>query len=55
MRRVYAFEAGGCTAGRPGVVHVLDEELQETGRIPLERCSAGATVVRIGLEAGQSF
>jgi hypothetical protein len=54
-RRVYAIEAGGCTAGRPGIVHVLDEELEEIRRIPLERCSAGATVVRIGLEAGQDF
>jgi hypothetical protein len=30
-------------------------ELEEIRRIPLERCSAGATVVRIGLEAGQDF
>ncbi len=51
--RVYAIEAGECTAGRPGVVHVLDDALEEIRRIPLERCSAGATVVRIGLEAGQ--
>ena len=48
--RVYAIEAGGCAAGQPGVAHVLDEELEEIGRIPLGRCSAGATVVRIGLE-----
>ena len=49
--RVYAIEAGECLAGRPGVAHVLDEELEEVGRITLGRCSAGATVVRIGLEA----
>jgi hypothetical protein len=54
-RRVYAIEAGGCTAGRPGIVHVLDVELEEIRRIPLERCSAGARVVRIGLVAGQDF
>jgi hypothetical protein len=53
--RVYAIEAGECVAGRPGVAHVLDEELEEIGRIPLGRCSAGATVVRIGLEAGSSL
>ncbi len=49
-RRVYAIEAGGCAPGQPGVAHVLDEELEEIGRITLGRCSAGATVVRIGLE-----
>ena len=49
--RVYAIEAGECVAGRRGVAHVLDEELEEIGRITLGRCSAGATVVRIGLEA----
>jgi len=54
--RVYAIEAGECVAGRPGVAHVLDEELLEIGRITLERCSAGATVVQIGLEpAGNSL
>jgi hypothetical protein len=54
-RRVYAIEAGGCVAGQPGVAHVLDEELVEIGRITLGRCSAGATVVRIGLEAGANL
>lgn len=54
-RRVYAIEAGGCTAGRRGAAHVLDEKLEEIGRILLERCSGGATVVRIGQEAGQDF
>lgn len=49
--RVYAIEAGGCAAGQPGFAHVLDEDLEEIGRITLGRCSAGATVVRIGLEA----
>ena len=53
--RVYAIEAGACVAGRPGVAHVLDEELEEIGRITLQRCSAGATVVQIGLEAGSSL
>jgi hypothetical protein len=53
--RVYAIEAGGCVAGQPGVAHVLDEELEEIGRITLGRCSAGATVVRIGLEAGDTL
>ncbi len=48
--RVYAIEAGGCAAGQPGIAHVLDEDLEEIGRIPLGRCSAGAAVVRIGLE-----
>ena len=36
--------------GQVGVAHVLDEELEEIGRITLGRCSAGAAVVRIGLE-----
>jgi hypothetical protein len=54
-RRVYAIEAGGCVAGHPGVAHVLDEELVEIGRITLGRCSAGATVVRIGLEPGANL
>jgi hypothetical protein len=53
--RVYAIEAGGCAPGRPGVAHVLDEDLEEIGRITLGRCPAGATVVRIGLEAGDSL
>jgi len=53
--RVYAIEAGGCVAGQPGVAHVLDEELAEIGRIPLGRCSAGATIVQIGLEAADSL
>jgi hypothetical protein len=50
--RVYAIEAGGCVAGRLGVAHVLDEDLEEIGRIALGRCSSGAVVVRIGVEAG---
>jgi len=54
-RRVYAIEAGGCVAGHPGVAHVLDEQLVEIGRITLGRCSAGATVVRIGLEPGANL
>ncbi|MGH7579055.1 MAG: hypothetical protein ACREM9_02710, partial [Gemmatimonadales bacterium] len=49
--RVYAIESGGCVAGQFGAAHVLDEDLEEIGRIPLGRCSAGAVVVRIGLEA----
>jgi hypothetical protein len=49
--RVYAIEAGGCVAGQAGIAHVLDEELEEVGRITLGRCSAGATVVQIGVEA----
>jgi hypothetical protein len=53
--RVYAVEAGGCAAGEPGVAHVLDEELEEIGRITLGRCSAGATVVRIGQEGTDSL
>jgi hypothetical protein len=53
--RVYAIEAGECVAGRLGVAHVLDEELEEIGRITLGRCAAGATVVRIGLEAGDTL
>jgi hypothetical protein len=48
--RVYAIEAGACLPGQGGVAHVLDEELEEINRIGLGRCSAGATVVRIGLE-----
>jgi hypothetical protein len=54
-RRVYAIEAGGCVAGQSGIAHVLDEELEEIGSIPLGRCSAGATVVRIGLEADDNL
>ena len=49
--QVYAIEAGGCVAGQFGAAHVLDGELEEIGRIALGRCSAGAVVVRIGLEA----
>jgi hypothetical protein len=50
--RVYAIESGGCFGGRSGAAHVLDQDLEEVGRIPLGRCSAGAIVVRIGLEGG---
>jgi hypothetical protein len=53
--RVYAIEAGGCAPGEPGIAHVLDEELEEIGRIRLGRCSAGATVVRIGVEPGDTL
>jgi hypothetical protein len=53
--RVYAIEAGGCAAGRRGSAHVLDGDLLEIRSIPLERCSAGATVVRIRQEVGQIF
>jgi hypothetical protein len=53
--RIYAIEAGGCAAGQPGVAHVLDEELEEIGRIRLGRCSAGATVVRIGQDGTDSL
>jgi hypothetical protein len=52
---VYAIEAGGCVPGQVGVAHVLDQALEEIGRIPLGRCSAGATVVRIGLEAADNL
>jgi hypothetical protein len=50
--RVYAIEAGECAPGRPGIAHVLDEELQEIRRIQLGRCAAAALVIRIGVEAG---
>lgn len=53
--RVYAIESGGCAPGEPGVAHVLDEELEEIDRITLGRCSAGATVVRIGLEVSDTL
>ena len=53
--RVYAIEAGPCAPGQPGVAHVLDQELEEIGRITLGRCSAGATVVQIGLETTGSL
>lgn len=53
--RIYAIEAGGCAPGQPGVAHVLDELFNETGRIPLARCSAGATVVRIGFDFDSNF
>ncbi len=53
--RVYGVEAGGCVAGQPGIAHVLDDELEEIGRITLGRCSAGATVVQIGQEAAGSL
>lgn len=53
--QVYAIEAGGCSAGQPGVGHVLDEDLEEVGRIPLGRCSAGATTVRIGVAASDTL
>ena len=49
--RVYAIEAGGCALGQPGTAHVLDEALEEIRLIHLGRCSAGALVVRIGVEA----
>jgi hypothetical protein len=48
---VYAIEAGDCDPGRPGFAHVLDEELESVRVIQLSRCSAGAQVVRIGVEA----
>jgi hypothetical protein len=48
--QVYAIEAGPCAPGRRGVAHVLDEELDEIRLIELERCPAGALVVRIGVE-----
>lgn len=50
--RVYAIESGPCQPGQPGLVHVLDEELEEIRLIQLGRCAAGALVVRIGVEAG---
>jgi len=53
--RVYAIEAGGCGPGQPGTAHVLDEELEEVGLIPLGRCTAAAVVVGIGLEASDSL
>ena len=49
--RVYAIEAGLCTAGQRGVAHVLDEELEEIRLIELGRCATSALVVRIGVEA----
>jgi hypothetical protein len=49
--RVYAIEAGACDPGRPGVAHVLDEELESVRLIQLGRCSAGALVARVGVEA----
>jgi hypothetical protein len=48
--RVYAVEAGPCAPGRPGLAHVLDEELEEIRLIQLGRCAAGARVVLIGVE-----
>lgn len=49
--RVYAIEAGECAPGRPGLAHVLDEELEEIRLIQLGRCASAALVVRIGVEA----
>ena len=48
---VYAIEAGACDPGRPGFAHVLDQDLVSVRVIQLGRCSAGAQVVRIGVEA----
>jgi hypothetical protein len=48
---VYAIEAGDCAPGRAGFAHVLDQELESVRVIQLGRCSAGAQVVRIGVEA----
>jgi hypothetical protein len=49
--RVYAIESGPCATGQPGVAHVLDDELEEIRLITLGRCSAGALVVRIGVDS----
>jgi DNA-binding beta-propeller fold protein YncE len=49
--RVYAIEAGQCVPGAPGFAHVLDEDLEELRLVPLGRCSRGALVHRIGVEA----
>jgi hypothetical protein len=45
-RRLYAIEAGDCTAGT-GVAHVLNEELEEIERLPLGRCPGPARVVKV--------
>jgi hypothetical protein len=48
--RVYAIESGGCSGGRRGTAHVLDDELEEITRFALGRCASGAIVVRIGVQ-----
>jgi hypothetical protein len=53
--RVYAIDAGACAPSEPGFAHVLDEELEEIRLIPLGRCSAGAIVVRIGVDAADGL
>jgi DNA-binding beta-propeller fold protein YncE len=48
---VYAIQAGDCDPGRPGFAHVLDDQLVQIRMVQLGRCSAGAQVARIVVEA----
>jgi hypothetical protein len=45
--RVYGIESGPCSGGTPGVAHVLDETLAQTGTIALGECPAGSAVTQI--------
>ncbi len=45
--RVYGIESGPCSGGQPGIAHVLDETLAQTGTIALGECPSGSAVVQI--------
>jgi len=45
--RVYGIESGPCAGGTPGIAHVMDVSLAQTGTIALGECPSGSTVVVI--------
>jgi hypothetical protein len=45
--RIYGIESGPCSGGQPGIAHVLDEALGQTGTIELGECPSGSVVVQI--------
>ncbi len=45
--RIYGIESGPCSGGQPGIAHVLDQALDQTGTIELGECPSGSVVVQI--------
>ena len=45
--RIYGIESGACSGGQPGIAHVLDATLTQTGTIELGECPSGSAVVQI--------
>jgi hypothetical protein len=45
--RIYGIESGACAGGQPGIAHVLDATLEQTGTIQLGECPSGSVVVQI--------